>query len=132
MKQTIIAREENPLARAVKNTFVQTIAAQLAVLPLIIYLFGGVSLLTPLTNLLVLPAVPYAMLAGFLTGGLGLIWQPIGTVFGWVSWVLLEYQLRVIGFFSAMPFSLVAVPTTGLMLVIVCYIWASIAWWRNR
>lgn len=81
----------------------ETLAAQLMVLPLLIYLFGRVSLVSPLSNLLVLVAVPYSMGIGFLTGALGFLWEPAAQISGAVNWALVEYKIRVIEFFAAVP-----------------------------
>lgn len=49
-----------------REAFVLTIAAQLATLPVIVFNFGRVSLVSPFANLLVAPLVPLSMLFGFL------------------------------------------------------------------
>ncbi len=43
-----------------------TLAASLLSLPILLYHFGRLSLIAPLANVLMLPAVPYAMLFGSL------------------------------------------------------------------
>jgi competence protein ComEC len=50
----------------IREAFVLTIAAQLATLPIVIFNFGRISLVSPLANLLVAPLVPLSMLFGFL------------------------------------------------------------------
>src|SRR3990167_9305306 len=60
-----------------KQTLIETLSAQFMVLPLLIYLFGRVSLISPISNIAVIVAVPYAMALGFVTGGLGFLWHPL-------------------------------------------------------
>lgn len=86
-----------------RQIFIETMSAQIMVLPLLIFLFGRVSLVSPLANLAVLIAVPYSMAVGFAAGAVGFLSVTLGSVVGWAAWVLLEYQLRVISFFARLP-----------------------------
>lgn len=104
-----------------KLIFIETLSAQLAVLPLLIYTFGKISIVSPITNLLVLVAVPYAMTLGFLTGFLGFLWEPLSIVAGWFTWVLLAYQLWVIEFFAKLPFASAAVSWWMSTLIFLIY-----------
>lgn len=88
----------NPLQ--IKSMLFTTLSAILATLPLISFEFGNISLVALPVNLLVLPAVPYAMFFGFfcalpvLGAGLGLITQG-----------LLWYILEIISRFAKLPFA---------------------------
>ena len=110
-----------------KQIFVETLSAQIMVLPLLIYLFGRVSLISPLSNILVLIAVPYAMLMGFLTGFLGFISTFLGQVAGGVTWVLLEYQIRIIEFFAKIPLASVSL---GSWTVVFLFFWYAYILWK--
>jgi competence protein ComEC len=90
---------------SIKHIFIETLAAQLMVLPLLIWLFGSVSLISPLTNILVLLAVPGAMAFGFITGMFGFLWQPLGGIIGVAAWLILEYIIRVITLFAKIPWA---------------------------
>ena len=59
-----------------------TIAAQIAVAPILIVVFGEVSLVAPLANLLAAPAVPPATVLGLCGALLGSVSAPVG---GWVG-----------------------------------------------
>ena len=100
----------------------ETIAAQLAVLPLLVYIFGGISLIAPVSNLFVLTAVPATMAFGFLTGIAGFLWMPLGTILGWCAWVFLEYELTVITIFSKIPASFMHISSVGLIMIMIAYI----------
>ncbi len=50
-----------------------TLAAQIATLPLVAYIFGRVSLIAPLANLIIMPLIPLLMLLGFVAGLAGMI-----------------------------------------------------------
>ena len=57
-----------------------SLAAQLAVGPILLYNFGEVSLLAPLSNLLVLPLVPAVMALAMLSSLLGVVGLPLAGV----------------------------------------------------
>ncbi len=89
----------------IKTILVETLSAQIAVLPLLVYLFGRVSLVSPLTNVLILMAVPPTMAAGFLAGLAGYLWFPFARIVAWPVWLLMTYQIRVIEFFAGFRFA---------------------------
>lgn len=105
-----------------KRILVETLSAQLMVLPLLIWLFGSVSLVSLLANLAVLVVVPFAMAAGALAGVLGFLSPLIAIPAGWVAWIILEYQLRVIGWFARAPFSSVPVGTWAVGPILIAYV----------
>jgi len=100
----------------------ETLAAQIMVLPLLIYLFGRVSIISPLTNLLVITVVPYSMASGFITGILGFVWEPLGRVSGWLSWVLLEYKIEVVEFFAKVPLASIHIDKSFAWVTAVVYV----------
>jgi competence protein ComEC len=84
-----------------RESLATTLAAQLAVAPLLIEYFGSFSLTSLAANVLVLTTVPIAMLLGFLLGVLGLVLAPLAAMLAWLVQALLVYQLSVIRFFAA-------------------------------
>ncbi|HXK40489.1 MAG TPA: ComEC/Rec2 family competence protein [Candidatus Paceibacterota bacterium] len=89
----------------VKEMGIMTISAQLFVLPLLLNQFNVFSTVSLPANILVLPLVPAAMLFGFLAGAGGLLFAPLGQLFGYFAWAVTSYQLGVIKFFASMSFS---------------------------
>ena len=79
--------------------FFETFSAQIITLPLIIFNFGAVSIVSIIANMLVLPFVPIAMLFVFLTGVFSLF-SPFAQFFGFVSDLILKYSIFVIDWFS--------------------------------
>ena len=92
------------------RTFAETIGAQVAVLPLLIVLFGRVSLISPISNVAIVLAVPYAMAASFTTGVLGFFSLTLSNISAFVSWAILEYMIRAIEFFAGFPYASVEIP----------------------
>lgn len=77
-----------------------TISAQIFILPVIIYNFGSMSLVAPITNLFILPIVPFLMVFGFLASILGIFSGFLSWVFALPCYAMLFYFLKVLDVFS--------------------------------
>jgi len=86
-----------------------TLAAQIATLPLTLYYFRRLSLVSLLTNFLILPAQPAVMIWGGLATLGGLLWLPLGEVLGWVAWLFLTYTIEVVRWAAGIPYAWVDV-----------------------
>lgn len=82
-----------------------TLAAQTFTIPLILFTFRRISLISPLTNVLIGWLIQPLTALGLVTAILGWMFLPLGYVFGWISWVLLEYLILVIQWTAKLPFS---------------------------
>lgn len=107
--------------------FTSTLAAQILVLPLLVYRFGRISFISPAANLAVLPFIPATMFFGFLTGGLGFAAEFLSRLAGGVSWLLLGYELSAIKFFAALPLAAIKIP--GLAPAVIGVIYSAIGYW---
>lgn len=88
-----------------RDTISATCAAQVAVLPILLFNFHQVSLISPIVNVLVIPLIPFAMFLGFLIGLFGFIFLPLAKVFAFFAWFILAYQINMIEFFGSLPFA---------------------------
>lgn len=77
------------------DTLLATLAAQLLVLPILAYYFGGVSPLGLLANVFVLPVQPAIVYLGGATAMLGMLLRPIGILLGWMVWLPLTFTIRI-------------------------------------
>lgn len=84
-----------------KNIFFETFCAQAAVLPILIVYFGGFSAVGVISNILILPLIPFTMFIGFITGLLGIIWTPIAQMFSVFLSLPLKFEVGVIDFFGS-------------------------------
>lgn len=85
-----------PELGGLKELFLMTLSAQIVVAPLLIYYFGQFSLISLLANILILSFLPYAMLAGFITGLAGIVFLPFGQIVGYIAWAITTYQIWVV------------------------------------
>lgn len=82
-----------------------TLAAQLFTTPLIFFYFHRLSLIAPLTNILIGWTMPFIMGFGWVAAIAGYIWQPLGILPAWSAWVFLTYVIRAVEITAAFPFA---------------------------
>ncbi len=104
------------------DIFIATVSTQVAVLPLILYYMGNFSLVAIIVNMLVLPAVPLAMLAVFITGTVGMASTFMSVPFSWISYILLEYILKVVDIFANIQFASLHVGAFSFWWVVFAYV----------
>ncbi len=104
-----------------------TIATQLTVLPLLILSVGQVSIVSLFTNILVLPAVPLAMLAAFVAALIALVSSAVAFPFSTVAYLVLHYIISVSVWFGSLPFSAIQIPLDAMWLTlsILAFLYAS-------
>lgn len=83
------------------------VSASLATLvftaPLTAYYFGIFALISPVSNILAVPAAGWNFMAGLLNVGLGFIWLPLARITGWLNWALVHYVLFVARLLMRLP-----------------------------
>jgi competence protein ComEC len=84
-----------------KEIFLMTLSAQIAVAPLLIYYFKNFSLVSLPANVLILPFIPAAMFVGFISGLAGMVFLPLGQAAGWFAWAITTYQIKIIEFLAS-------------------------------
>ena len=115
-----------------RELIMATIATQIFVLPFLLYKMGVLSLVSLPANLLILPLIPTVMLAGFLTGSLAFISPILALPVAFISYWLLIYMLKVIGFFAHLPFAILQVTNFSLSLLIFIYVFYGLVILREN
>jgi len=87
-----------------RNILGMTFSAQVFTLPILIYNFGYFSLVSPLSNILIVPILSYVMATGFIFSLIGIFWQFLGWVFSFPCWFLLTYITKTIDWLYHFPF----------------------------
>ena len=105
----------------IREIVVATISTQLFVLPLLLYKTGLVSIVGLPVNLLILFFVPATMFFGFVTAVFGFVSIFLSTPFGWISYALLNYQLKVVEIFAGLPLASFEVSSFPLWLMLLVY-----------
>lgn len=109
------------LPRVIYENLSITLAAQIAAAPILAYNFGSLSLVSPITNILILPLIPVAMTLGFTSALFAMLFEPIGRIVGYISFGMLEYMLRVVGYFSELSYASIEVDLKNPIYILVYY-----------
>ena len=111
------------------NLLGMSFSAQVFTLPILIFNFGYVSLVSPITNVLIVPFLPYLMVSGFVFLLGGIISQPLGFVLSFPVWLLLTYLTSIVNFFSQIPWASLTFQISWLWLPL-CYLVLGFFIWR--
>ncbi|RLC37672.1 hypothetical protein DRH29_01075 [candidate division Kazan bacterium] len=116
----------------VKEALATTAAATVAVIPLVVFHFGGFSLYTILANLLVVPLVPITMLTGFATLVIHLA-VPFWGFIGLASFALTRVLVNIISFFGSLPYAFVELPPLSPVWPVIYYLLliVGVYWLKN-
>lgn len=82
-----------------------TLAAQVFTVPLVFFVFRRISLVSPLTNILIGWVIAPLTAIGMATAILGWMSISLGYVLGWVNWIFLQYLILMISATAKLPFS---------------------------
>jgi competence protein ComEC len=89
----------------INDALLVTLAAQVATLPLLMYYFRQISLVSLIVNPLVLPAQTGVMTYGLFALAVGLLSIPLGQIAAWTVWPFLTWTLGIIALFAQLPFA---------------------------
>lgn len=104
-----------------REIVVATLATQVFVLPFLLYKTGVLSIVALPVNLLVLSAIPATMLTGFLAGMVAFLSNTLAFPIAFAAYLLLDYELKIVEFFSHLPFAAVTITSFPLGLMILWY-----------
>jgi competence protein ComEC len=112
---------------------IETLAAQVMTLPIILFIFGRLSIISVFANILIVPLVPLAMMLSFLAGLGGML---LPSLAGWVAWpttLLMTYMLDIVRLLSALPHASINYKINALQLVIVYILILAVLliWWHK-
>lgn len=91
-----------------------TLAAQVMILPVTVYHFQRLPLVSLLVNPAILPAQPPVMLAGGLALLLGLASHSLGQLAAWLAWPFAAYTIRAVEWFQRWPGGVLVFGQTAL------------------
>ncbi|HYG83372.1 MAG TPA: ComEC/Rec2 family competence protein [Verrucomicrobiae bacterium] len=104
-----------------QQVLIETFSAQVLTLPVILYMFGTLSLVSLPANLVVVPLVPLAMLLTFIAGVGGVLAPPIAGWVGVPANALLQYMTGVVEWVARLPHAQIEV-TFGEIALTTSYL----------
>ncbi len=120
----------------VVQILIETVSAQLATLPIILVVFGQLSNVAPLANLMIVPFVPLAMLLVFIAGVASYLAPvDIAMVLAWPAQVVLDVMVTIVHWCAGLSWAQAELKLDWLgvviwyvLLICACYY----AWRKTR
>ncbi len=109
------------IPEVISDTLAATLAAQAGVIPITLYYFNNLSIISVLSNLLVVPLVQIITVIGFIMVFAGLLKIHIAVILGYINNTFLSYILFITEVSSKLPFSSVILPTPPIWAILVYY-----------
>lgn len=103
------------ICRTAWSAFSASLGATVFTAPVVAVIFGYVSLLSPLANLLTLWAVSLAFTLGFAAAALGLIYAPLGIACAWLAALPARYFVWCISLLARIPYAAVYTADGGVV-----------------
>lgn len=107
--------------RAVLRSFAVTLGANVFTLPLVLHYFGTISLLSPLSNLVVLWLLPFLLPMALLCGVLGCLCLPLAQLLAIPTGCLAQVLLQLIHLLATFPWSTLPEGQPFFAWVVLCY-----------
>lgn len=116
-----------------QGVLIETSSAQLMTLPLLLYIFQQASLISIVSNVLVVPLVPLAMLGSVVAGLAGMMLPVVAGWFAWPASMILTYMLDLAGLLSRTPHALVRymISIEALVLLYAAILLLTFVLWRK-
>ncbi len=106
----------------IKKILIITLSAQIATLPLSIYYFGKLPILSPLINLIIVPLLALILFLGFAIILFGFIYLPAAQIIGIIEWLILNFLIKIAYFFTSLPFSYLSIEKINFIWILIAYI----------
>ncbi|HEY3374409.1 MAG TPA: DNA internalization-related competence protein ComEC/Rec2 [Candidatus Aquicultor sp.] len=106
---------------SIRSAFTVTVAAQIGVLPVLIYYFGQVSAVSILANLIVVPLAGPALILGMVVLPVAAILSLAGIPLYLLLQIILMAMIETASIMSMMPGAYVTLPPVSICLVFVLY-----------
>lgn len=103
---------------ALRQILGETISASILTLPILVLSFGLFSNVAIITNLLILPFVPLAMLLTFISGVGAMLFPTLATIIGAPAEFVLTYMIGVIEYFNGLSWAQTIVTIQPWMMVV--------------
>lgn len=111
-----------PESFQLRSSLSATLSAQFFTLPVLIYNFGYISLISPLANILIVPVLAPLTILIFIFGFLAMILPAFGWILSFPVFFALNYILEIIDLFSRVPFALLKIENLHWAGLVVFYL----------
>jgi competence protein ComEC len=105
----------------IKEMISATLSAQIGVIPLLIYYFYNISLVSLIANMIIIPLSSISMVIGFTGLILSFPVSFVGTIFGEISGQISGIIIYLTHIFSSFHWSSISIPKPGVELIVFIY-----------
>ncbi len=120
--QDLIRSQLQVLPKLVRRGLVTTLAAQIGVLPVITHNFQTLSIVSPLSNLLIFLLVPLITVGGALVGLMALVWLPLGRLVAPLIYVPAKLFVTIVELSAKAPFAQIEIPQLPVFVWLAYYL----------
>jgi competence protein ComEC len=118
----LFGKEHTWLRIAGEDILAVSLIASVSILPLVLYYFGRLSLVSVLSNLLIAPVQPLILFGGSAALIVGMIGQQAcAQILFWLPWLGLAWTVAVVRWSAALPLAAVDVPNFSLLHLVLAY-----------
>ena len=119
---TGILKQKQGAIKVLLTTLGETVIAQIFVMPILLYYFGKISTVAPISNILILPIIPLAMVLEFVAIIVSFINFHLSILFAKLIEPVLSYILFIIKLFGTNTWAVIQVESIGILAVIGFYL----------
>ena len=119
--ERIFRVSDSTLLRIINDNFILTLAAQVMTIPLMMYYFHRISLISFIANPFILPVQPAVMILGGIAAFVSLLIFPLGQFLAWLAWPFAGYTIRIVEFFNSVPHSVIVLGDVPLWFIYMTY-----------
>ncbi len=118
----------------IKSIILVTLSAQLGVLGILLYIFNGLSLVSLLANILILPFISGIMFGGILTVFASLFGNVFGIIFSLPTEALLHFEITGVNYLAKIPYAIIEFDDVSIWIAIGYYILFGLGiwFWKRR
>src|SRR3990170_5859679 len=102
--------------------FFVSLSAQLFTYPITAYYFNLISAYSLLANLLIVPLTGLVVMVGVISALLSLLSLKLSLLFTSFNWLGLDFILKILSFFSSLPFAAFKVSSPSYIFILVFYL----------
>jgi len=121
--------EKIKIPRIISEVLAMTFAAQIFVIPILAYNFGQISIVSPITNILIAPLFPFILMAGSALIILGFFHLELTFFVNWFLILVFGYFLEVVRYFDKFPFAIAEIKNLSFVVFIIYYLFLSLITW---
>ncbi len=110
-----------PETLGIRESLCLTLSAQMFASAWIFYVFGQISLIAPLSNLLAPPLIPLATLLGLSSILLSTLWFPLGQLTAMIAWLPLAWIVLVTNILGSLPFAAIQPGSFSTVWIVAYY-----------